>query len=222
MMQDLLKALEPHLTYRTLKSGTTLLYQSEIPRQAMIVRKGVVRAYTITSSGDERIVALYTRNHIIPLSWLYDETNKTLFYYDAGSDAEVALVNKTTFHEVVQTSPAFTQLMMHYVVNEHTAQLMRITALEQPNASEKVAYTLYYLLMRHGMERKPGLYTLDMKLTQSTIAALVGITRESTAVTIAKLKKRGVISYRNFIYVIDKKKLEQFIGEDSFKELTLR
>ena len=134
----------------------------------------------------------------------------------------MALVSKAALLETVQSSPAFTQLIMRYTVNEHTAQLMRITALEQSNASEKVAFTLYYLLMRHGVERKEGMYTVDMKLTQSTIAGLVGITRESTAITVAKLKARGVVSYRNFIYVIDKKKLEQFIGEDSFKDISLK
>lgn len=221
-MKDLLTALTPHLVTKTVKSGTTLLYQSEIPRQAIIIRKGFVRAYTITSSGDERIIALYTKNDVLPLSWIYGETKTTLFYYEAGSDVEISLINKDTFIEEVQKSPDFTQQIMRYTVNEHTSQLMRITALEQSNASDKVAFTLYYLLMRHGMERKPGFYTIDMKLTQSAIASLVGITRESTAVTIAKLKARGVVSYRNFIYTIDKKKLEQFIGEDSFKDISLK
>lgn len=221
-MQEILKALDSHLTHRVIKSGTTLLYQSEIPRHAIIVRKGLIRAYTITASGDERTIALYTRGDILPLSWIYGETKTTLFYYEAGSDAEVYLVSKTTLLDTIHSSTELTQLLMRYAVNEHTAQLMRITALEQPNASEKVAFTLYYLLMRHGVERQPGQYTVDIKMTQSMIASLVGITRESTATTIAKLKSRGVVTYRNFIYVIDKKKLEQFLGEDTFKNVSLK
>lgn len=221
-MQEILKELSPHLTHRTVKSGTTLLYQSEIPRHAIIVRKGLVRAYTITASGDERTVALYTRGDILPLSWIYGETKTTLFYYEAVSDSEVNLISKTSFLDKIHSSTDLTGGFLRYIVNEHTAQLMRITALEQANASEKVAFTLYYLLMRHGVERQPGLYTVDIKMTQSMIASLVGITRESTATTITKLKSRGVVTYRNFIYVIDKKKLEQFLGEDSFKDVSLK
>ena len=56
-MQNLIEALSPHLTHRVISSGTTLLYQSEIPRHAIIVRKGFIRAYTVTTSGDERIIA---------------------------------------------------------------------------------------------------------------------------------------------------------------------
>lgn len=221
-MQELLQALGTAVTLRTVSSGTTLLYQSEIPRHAIIVKKGFIRAYTITSTGDERIVALYTRGDILPLSWIYGETKTTLFYYEAGSDAEVALVSKTALLEVVEKSPEFMQLLMRYTVNEHTAQLMRITALEQANAGDKIAYTLYYLLMRHGAERQPGKFTVDVKMTQSMIASMVGLTRESTAVHITKLKSRGVVTYQNFIYVIDKHKLEQYIGEDTFKDVSLK
>lgn len=221
-MEELLEALAPHLTHRSVKKGSTLLYQSEIPRQAFIIRKGFIRAYTITSSGDERIVALYTKGDVFPLSWIYGEMKNTLFYYEAGSDVELATVPKEAFVETVSKSSSLTSTVMRYTVNEHTAQLMRITALEQSNAAEKIALTLYYLLIRHGIERTPGLFTIDIKMTQSTIASLVGITRESTAVNISRLKDRGVITYSNFIYVVNKKNLERFIGEDSFKDISLK
>ena len=79
-MEELLQSLTPHVTVRSIKKGSTLLYQSEIPREAFIVKKGFIRAYTITSSGDERTVALHSRGDIFPLSWIYGETKNTLFY----------------------------------------------------------------------------------------------------------------------------------------------
>lgn len=221
-MDQLLEALGTHCTSRSIKKGSTLLYQSEIPRQAFIVRKGFVRVYTITSSGDERIVALHTRGDIFPLSWVYGETKNTLFYYEAGSDVEVACVPKEALVSTVAASPQLTSTLLRFTMNEQTALLMRITALEQSNAAEKIALTLYYLLIRHGIERQPGIFTIDIKMTQSMIASLVGLTRESTAVNIAKLKDRGVVTYQNFIYVVNKSNLEKFIGEDSFKDVSLR
>lgn len=221
-MKELLVALEAHTTIRSVKKGSTLLYQSEIPRQAYIVRKGFIRAYTITSSGDERTVALHGKGDIFPLSWIYGETKNTLFYYEAGSDTEVACVTKEALVGAITSSPSLTEKLLRFTVTEQTALLMRITALEQSNAAEKIALTLYYLLIRHGLERQPGLFTIDIKMTQSMIASLVGLTRESTAVNLAKLKEREVITYSNFIYVVHKRNLERFIGEDSFKDVSLR
>ena len=220
-MKELVDALGQNITLRTVKKGTTLLYQSEIPRQAFIVRKGFIRAYTITSSGDERIVALHGKGDVFPLSWVYGETKNTLFYYEAGSDSELACVTKDDLVSTISQSPELAAKILKFTVNEHTALLMRITALEQSNAAEKIALTLYYLLIRHGLERQPGLFTLDIKMTQSMIASLVGLTRESTAVNLAKLKERDVITYSNFIYVVNKRNLERFIGEDSFKDVSL-
>lgn len=221
-MKELLAALEATTTIRSVKKGSTLLYQSEIPRQAFIVRKGFIRAYTITSSGDERTVALHGKGDIFPLSWIYGETKNTLFYYEAGSDAEVACVTKEVLVTTIANSPSLTEKLLRFTVTEQTALLMRITALEQSSAAEKIALTLYYLLIRHGVERQPGMFTIDIKMTQSMIASLVGLTRESTAVNLAKLKDREVITYSNFIYVVHKRNLERFIGEDSFKDVSLR
>lgn len=221
-MDELLNALGPHATHRTVKRGATLLYQSEIPREAFLVRKGFVRAYTITSSGEERIIALHTKGDVFPLSWAYGETKTTLFYYEAGSDVELTCMTKEQLVNTIAASPELTNQLLRFTVNEHTALLMRITALEQSKAAEKIALTLYYLLIRHGIEKQPGLFTIDIKMTQSMIASLVGVTRESAAVNISKLKKRGVLTYSNFIYVINKPNLEKFIGEDSFKDISLR
>ena len=221
-MDELLHSLSSLTTDRSIKKGSTLLYQSEIPRNAFIVRKGFIRAYTITSSGEERIVALHTKGDIFPLSWVYGETRNTLFYYEAGSDAEVACISKANLTEAIAESPELTAKLIRFAVNEHTALLMRITALEQSNAAEKIALTLYYLLIRHGIERRPGYFTIDIKMTQSMIASLVGLTRESTAVNIAKLKAKGVLTYKNFIYVVNKSNLEKIVGEDHFKDVSLR
>lgn len=205
-----------------MKKGSTLLYQSEIPREAYIVLKGFIRAFIITSSGDERTVALHTRGDIFPVSWVYGETKTSLFYYEAGSDVELACMSKTNLVETIAASPELTAKVLRFVVNDHTALLMRITALEQSNAADKIALTMYYLLIRHGVERKPGLFTIDIKMTQSMIASLVGLTRESTAINIGRLKEKGVITYSNFIYVVNRQNLEKLIGEDSFKDVLLK
>lgn len=220
-MDDLLAAIAPHATSRVVKKGATILYQSEIPRSAFIVRKGLVRAYTITSTGEERIVSLHSRHDLFPMSWVYGETSNTLFYYEATSDCELICVQKQTLHDVIMNNHTLLQALFKTSINEYTSLLIRVTALEQSTAAEKIAMTLYYLLMRHGVQKKPGEYTINFKMTQSMIASLVGLTRESTAVSLKLLQRKQIISYNSFIYVVNKPKLERFVGEEGFKDLTL-
>ena len=99
--------------------------------------------------------------------------------------------------------------------------LLRITGLSQSRAAEKICYTLYFLMFRYGVERAPGTYEIDLKLTQGMLANLIGQTRESTAKNLKALKQSGVIDYTSSTYTINKQKLEAFLGEDVFRDLAL-
>jgi CRP-like cAMP-binding protein len=220
-MNALLEALLPHGTSLKFSKGSTVLYQSEIPRGAFIIKKGLVRAYTITSSGEERIISLYAKNDIFPLPWIYGKAPGTLFYYEASNDSELVCVPKNAFLTTISNNPNLMECVVDTTVNEYTGLLLRITALEQSMASEKIALTLYYLMMRHGVQKKNGEYFIDVKMTQAMIASLVGLTRESTAVNLNLLKKKKIIAYSHFTYTINRTLLEKFIGEDSFKDLAL-
>lgn len=216
-MHTLLHVLEKQHTTRFVKKGTMLLYQSEIPRQAFVVKQGLVRAYAITSSGEERIITLHDNGDILPLSWVFGETRNTLFYYETLVDSEMITVPKNELFRLVTENPTVMKEVFRLNVNSYTSLLLRITALEQSSAAEKIALTFYYLLLRHGKEVQPDTYSIQIKMTQSMIASLVGLTRESTAVNLKLLKKKGIVSYNNFSYSINKAQLERFVGEDSFK-----
>jgi Mn-dependent DtxR family transcriptional regulator len=62
---------------------------------------------------------------------------------------------------------------------------------------------------------------IDLRLSQTSLAQLIGQTRESTAKNIKILKNKGIINYRSSIYTVDKAKLEKFMGEDSFRDIDL-
>ncbi|MET0980144.1 MAG: Crp/Fnr family transcriptional regulator [Candidatus Saccharimonadales bacterium] len=221
-MDNLLQRLQPHTFTRFVKKGSILLYQGEIPRTAFIIRRGLVRVYTITTSGEERTIALHGKGDLFPLPWIFGEVTNTLFYYEAMADSEVVTAPKQHVVDAVMGTPELMSTILKFTINEYTALLLRITALEQSRAAEKIGLTLYYLIFRHSFEKTPGIYTIDIKMTQSMIASLVGLTRESTAVNLKLLKKKGIIQYSKFTYVIDKAKLERFVGEDTFKDLSLK
>lgn len=216
-MSELQAIIKQHGSTRFMKKGSILLYQSEVPRRAFIVKKGLVRAYAITNSGEERTIALHDEGDIVPLSWIFGQTSTTLFYYDALTDCEVITVPKTELVEAAEKNPKLLSEILALTMNEYTSLLLRITALEQSSAAEKIALTLYYLLFRHGEEIKPETYSINIKMTQSMLASLVGLTRESTAVNLKLLKRKEIVTYSNFNYTVNKQNLERFVGEDSFK-----
>jgi CRP/FNR family transcriptional regulator, cyclic AMP receptor protein len=220
-MEQLIHSLKPHATLRTMKRGSNILFQGEIPRNVYVVRDGFVRAYTVTSTGEERTIAIYGKNDIFPITWIIGETTQSLFYYEAMTDVRALTVTKDVFIEISKSDAHRLQMMLQYIGNQHTAMLFRITGLEQSRAVEKIGYTLYYLLFRYGKQIDDELYRIDIKLTQSTLASLVGLTRESTTKNLNFLKDKKVISYSHSLYTVHKARLESFLKEDSFKDLQI-
>ena len=221
-MEDIITTVEPNATVRFIKKRAVLFYQGEIPRQALVIRHGLVKTYTITASGEERIVCLHSKGDIFPLPWIFDETSNSLFYYEAVTDCEMLSLPKATFLKLLVNNPQLLKNMLKFVTSEYTTLLLHITALEQSRAAEKIGFTLYYLLFHYGRKLASDNYVIDLKLTHPMIASLVGLSRESVVINLRQLKRRGIIQFHHFTYEINKPLLEKFLGEDSFKDLPLR
>lgn len=220
-MNTLLNALQPIGTLKSFKKRATILHQSEVPRYVYLVKEGVVRAYSLTQHGEEQVVQLHAAGDLFSMPWLYGKTNHALYYYEAQTNCRVLCVSKTDFIQVIADNPFFQTRMLDYAVSEYTSAMMHITALEQPKAHEKVLTLLYYLATANGAEFKEGKFKVELNLTQSIIASLCGLTRETTALELSKLKKLGIIRYTARYYLIDKTRIESILGEDSFSQVKL-
>lgn len=215
------KAFEPlldDLMTKKFRQGSILIYQGEIPQSLYIVKNGIIKLYNITSQGDERIVAFKLAGDLFPTSWSLGKASSAYYYYEAQTDGEMYVLSRSVFQEYLAShSDAMAIFAQHYL-SKYAGSLMRITALEQPKASDKVLHTLYYLVQQHGREVKPGVIVVNMQLTQQMVADLIGLTRETTAAELVKLKRSGVLKYKGREYTIDRAKLIQAIGEDNFKD----
>jgi CRP-like cAMP-binding protein len=220
-MDDLLRELKPFGSFRTIAKGGNVLFQGEVPRAVMVIRSGVIRGYTITSGGEERTVMLHGDGDILPLTWVLGTTTNSLFYYEAVTDCRVFQVPKTAFNDFLNSRPERLRDMLRHTSTIYTSLLLRITGLEQSRAAEKIGFTLYYLLFTRGKETKPGIYKIDVRLSHALFGSLVGLTRESTAKNMKLLRDRGIIDYSSFTYTVDKAKLESFLGEDGFRDLSV-
>jgi len=209
------------LMTKKFRQGNILVYQGEVPKSAYIVKDGIVKLYNITAQGDERIAAFKLPGDMFPTTWSFEKVASAFYYYEAQTDGEMYVMPSDSFRKFITENPAAMHAVADHYLSNYAGSLMRITALEQPKASDKVLYTLYYLAQCYGEELRPGVVRINIRLTQQMVADLIGLTRETTAAELVKLKKRGVLKYKGREYTIDRAKLIQSIGEDNFKDLTL-
>jgi len=221
-MQSPTEKIKPYSQLKAYKKGANIFFQGEAPRKGVMVADGVVRSYSITTSGEERTIAFFTKDDILPLSWLMESTTTSLFYYEAVSDVRTFQFSRDDFKKQILEDKTALLAMFNTLSKDHTAAMLRINGLEQSRAEEKVAFTLYYLVFRYGkLSSTSALHEINIQLRHATIAGLVGLSRESTTKILGKLQKQNIIAYKKGIYSVNKTLLENYIGEDSFRDVTL-
>lgn len=221
-MKSPAERLKPYSHARAYQKGESIFFQGEAPHYGVMITRGFVRSYSITTSGEERTIAFFAEGDILPLSWLLGTTAHSLFYYQAVSDIQTLQFTKDDFQSHVLDDKDALLSLFHTLGRDHTAAMLRINGLEQSHAEDKVAFTLYYLAFRYG-KQLPGdaMHTIEMTLRHATIAGLVGLSRERTTKILVHLHKLGIISYKNGIYRVYKDRLENRIGEGVFHDVQL-
>ncbi len=220
-MKQLLSQIRSVGTPTLYRKGASLFFQGEVPRYALIILDGVAKAYTISREGDETIVHLYGKGSILPTAWVNEQAPTALFNYEAVNDIRAIKIKRDAFKDIIDNDPKAMTEYLEYLGHSQASMLLRITGLAQSRATEKICYMLYFLLFSYGIERDAGKYVIDLKITQSMLAALIGQTRESTAKNLKILKKAGVVDYTSSTYIVDKARLESYLGEDAFRDLSL-
>lgn len=203
---------------RSFTAGSTILYQGEVPRHAYIITKGVVKVMNISPQGDEQIVMYHVSGEPFPSSWIFGKTAAALFFYEAVKDTTVALLERDEMINYMTAQPERARSILDYFTTNYSASLIHVNALEQSRARDKLLHLLFFLCQRYGVTRFQKV-NIPFALTHQNIASLVGLTRETTATEMSRLKKEKVLTYRQQHYVVDLDRLIALIGEESLKNL---
>lgn len=213
------KELQSAGVTRQFNKKRTILFQGEIPRSAMVVVSGLVKVYGITTSGDQRTVTILSAGDIFPTEYIFDNSRVSLYYFEALVDSAILSVPKTEFHEALKNNAVLKDQIFHTYMSHYTSAKMHIYALEHSHAQEKLVYILQYLVARFGSKQANGLTKIQLRLSHQDIAEMVGLTRETTAVELHRLKDKGLIDYKRFSYFVNVPQLVQATGSDEFENV---
>ena len=211
---------------RDYSSGSVVLYQGEVPRTAFILLEGVVRGYTISSRGEEQIVTFHVAGEFFPLSWCFGKASSTIVFYEAITDCKIALCPRKELANFMLNDDKRMRSLIDYLITNYSSLILRVHALEQSKARDKLVNTLYFLSQRYANKSKDGTSSnkkveIPVNLTHQSLASLVGLTRETTAVEMNKLKNEKVINYNQQRYMVDVARLLELTGEESFRNIMI-
>jgi CRP-like cAMP-binding protein len=172
-------------------SATTIFSQGDDARSVMYVQEGTVRLSVLSHAGKEAVVAVLNGGHFFGEGCLAGQTRR-MATASAIDRSTVIIVDKDEMVRQLHARPAFAdQFLTHMLTRNIRIEEDLIDQLF--NSSEKRLARTLLLLARYG---EPGAtHRVLPKLSQETLAEMVGTTRSRINFFMNKFRKLGLIEY---------------------------
>jgi len=161
------------------------------------VRKGKVKLTVISAQGREAVVAVLGAGDFFGEGCLAGQTKRTVTC-TTMSPSSLARLEKVAAIRVLHEEPVFSELFLQHLL----ARSIRIEEdlVDQLfNSSEKRLARVLLLLANFGKEGEPQ--TIIAKISQETLAGIVGTTRSRVSFFMNKFRKLGFIAYNGNLEV---------------------
>lgn len=208
---------------RKISKGEIVIFQGEEPRSAYAVKEGVVKVYNLSVNGDEKPVGFETEGDVFPSSWAFRRAPSAVYYHEAFTHCELAIIPRDDYMAFLKAHPDMLAFTLERFVTARLGDTMRLNALQHSRASDKLIYTLHYLTVSHGRKTAdPQVMEITLDLTHQDFANLTGLTRETTATELNKLKSHKVISYgKRKPYSVNLKNLNNMLNDQFVADMQL-
>jgi len=179
------------------KKNAVIFSQGEVADAVYYLEKGTAKLTVLSVNGKEAVIAILGASDFFGEGCLSGQPLR-IATVSAITESTVVRLNKVSFIRVVQREPAFAQLFMEYLLRR-SIRVESDLVDQLFNSSEKRLARLLLLLANFGQETKPE--PIIAKISQETLAEMVGTTRSRVSFFMNKFRKLGFIDYNGRIEV---------------------
>jgi CRP/FNR family transcriptional regulator, cyclic AMP receptor protein len=177
----------------------TLFSQGDVGKDVMYIQKGAVKLSVVSKTGKEAIVAMLKPGDFVGEGALAGQPLRIATATAAGP-VTVLVIGLKEMIRVLHAEHAFSDRFISYMVGRNIR--IEEDLIDQLfNSSEKRLARTLLLLARYGNHEKPQ-FVLP-KISQETLAEMIGTTRSRVNFFMNKFKKLGFINYDGGLHVND-------------------
>jgi CRP-like cAMP-binding protein len=161
------------------------------------IQKGKVKVTVVSEQGKEAVVAILGTDEFFGEGCLAGQVRR-IASVATMTESIIVRMEKAAIVQVIHQEPAFSEMFIAHILGRG----IRVEAdlVDQLfNSSEKRLARLLLLLANFGKETKPE--PIIAKISQETLAEMVGTTRSRVSFFMNKFRKLGLIEYNGHIEV---------------------
>ena len=175
----------------------TLFSQGDSSTNIMYIQKGGVKISVVSQSGKEAVVGIMGPGDFIGEGGLAGQP-KRMATATAVSPVNVLLIENREMFRVLHAENAFSDRFITYML-QRNVRIEEDLIDQLFNSSEKRLARALLLLARYGKQDKPQ--RVLPKISQETLAEMIGTTRARVNFFMNKFKKMGFIKYNGGLQI---------------------
>jgi CRP-like cAMP-binding protein len=171
--------------------------QGDVADTVFYIQKGRVKLTVQSEQGKEAVVAIHGKGDFFGEGCLNGQ-GRRLATVTALTGSEIMRLDKATMLRVLQEQPIFSELFISHLVARN-ARVEADLVDQLFNSSEKRLARLLLLMANFGKEGRPE--PVLAKISQTTLAEMIGTTRSRVSFFMNKFRKLGFIEYNGHLLV---------------------
>src|SRR6202521_4604962 len=179
-------------------SKDQMVFSQGDPANAVFyIQKGKVKLTVVSNNGKEAVIALLDGGDFLGEGCLKAQPFR-MATATAMSDCSILRLEKAAMIRVLHDEPAFSEVFVSYLLSR-TIRIEEDLVDQLFNSSEKRLARVLLLLAHFGKDEKPE--PVLAKISQETLAEMIGTTRSRVSFFMNKFRKLGLIDYNGRIEV---------------------
>ena len=179
------------------RKGAVVFQQATQADAVFYVHKGRIKIVVSSSDGREAVIALLGPGEFFGEGCLIGQPLR-LATARAVVDSEVMRVTKTEMLRVLHAEPTFAELFTAHLLTRNS-RIEEDLVDQLFNSSEKRLARTLLILANFG--KAGGPQSISTKISQETLAEIIGSTRSRVNVFMNKFRKLGLIDYNGHLQV---------------------
>jgi CRP/FNR family cyclic AMP-dependent transcriptional regulator len=179
------------------RKSEIIFSQGDDANAVFYIKKGKVKVTVVSKQGKEAVIAILGIDEFVGEGCLIGQP-KRLATASAMSDCVTMRLDKSEIQRLLRDEPTFSQMFVSHVL-ARTARVEEDLVDQLFNSTEKRLARLLLLLANFGKEGRPE--PLMAKITQETLAEMIGTTRSRVSHFMNKFREAGFIDYNGHLEV---------------------
>ncbi|HZL31079.1 MAG TPA: Crp/Fnr family transcriptional regulator [Pseudolabrys sp.] len=179
------------------KKKAVIFEQGDEADSVIYIRSGKVKVTILSAEGNEAVIAILGADEFLGEGCLIGQP-KRLATASAMTECKVMRVGKAEIERVLQDEPTFSQMFVTHILARNE-RIQEDLVDQLFNSTEKRLARILLLLANFGKSGKPE--PILAKISQETLAEMIGTTRSRVSHFMNKFRKLGFINYNGHIDV---------------------